>query len=253
MELRRSAKDPKVSPLKKDTVGWYLDSIKSSDVLSHEELVELFKKREAGDAAATNQIVFRNLKLVVAVARTYRDKGVPWEDLIQEGNLGLIHAVEKFEWQRGNRFSTYAMWWIRQRISHHLATHKHDIRVPTHALRLRKHIEEAAKKLAKDGESDPSWERIAQIVGSSADVVEATMQGAKNMYSLSQPETQSEKDHLESRFVKEHTFAIDEPEHVLASTELREVILAASSMLDDTERRVIELRVDGNFSEELNG
>lgn len=109
MELRR-AKDAAARPSRRenDTVGWYLNRIKDHEVLKHERVVELFKRYEAGDKAAMNEIVTRNLKLVVAVARAYRDKGVDWEDLLQEGNLGLIHAIEKFDWRRGNRFSTYA-------------------------------------------------------------------------------------------------------------------------------------------------
>jgi len=243
MELRRS-KDAASRPSRRenDTVGWYLNSIKDHEVLKHEKLVELFQLLEGGNKSAFNEIVKRNLKLVVAVARAYRDKGVDWEDLLQEGNMGLIHAVEKFDWRRGNRFSTYATWWIRQRISHYLSTQRHSIRVPTHALRLKKHIEITMDKLRKEGEQEPSWEKIAEIVGGSADVVEATVAGSRATVSLSQPATSSERESLEARFRTDDSGSND-PEQPFALNQLRMAMTAALNSLDPLERRIVELRI----------
>lgn len=245
MELRRS-KDAATRPSKRanDTVGWYLNRIKDHEVLKHEKVVELFKRYKAGDTLAMNELITRNLKLVVAVARAYRDKGVDWEDLLQEGNLGLIHAIEKFEWERGNRFSTYATWWIRQRISHYLSTQRHSIRVPTHALRLKKHIESTIEQLRKEGVEEPSWERIAEIVGGSADVVEATVAGSRATVSLSQPATPTERESLEARFrLDEDGEDPNNPERPIALAQIRAALALAMETLDPIDRRIVELRV----------
>ncbi len=241
MELRRP-KDAAARPSKRvnDTVGWYLDKIKDHEVLKHEKVVELFKRLEAGDKRAMNELVERNLKLVVAVARAYRDKGVDWEDLLQEGNMGLIHAIEKFEWQRGHRFSTYATWWIRQRISHFLSTQRHSIRVPTHAMRLKKHIESTIDQLRKEGIAEPSWERIAEMVGSSADVVEATVAGSKATVSLSQPAS-SERDARSNSM--ESSASDSDPEEPLATAQLRDALRVAVAKLDPLDREIVELRM----------
>ncbi len=243
MELRRS-KDASSRPAKRvnDTVGWYLSKIKNHEVLKHERVVELFQELESGDKTAMNKLVTLNLKLVVAVARAYRDKGVDWEDLLQEGNLGLIHAIEKFEWRRGHRFSTYATWWIRQRISHYLSTQRHSIRVPTHALRLKKHIEATIESLRKSGDQEPSWERIAEMVGGSPDVVEATIAGSRATVSLSQPASASERESLEARFCGTTTNDRD-PESPFATAQLRSVLMSALKTLDPLDKRIVELRV----------
>ena len=243
MELRRSKEaTSRPSRRENDTVGWYLNGIKDHEVLKHEKLVELFQSLEGGNKHAFNEIVKRNLKLVVAVARAYRDKGVDWEDLLQEGNMGLIHAVEKFDWKRGNRFSTYATWWIRQRISHYLSTQRHSIRVPTHALRLKKHIELTMDKLRKEGSQEPSWDKIAEIVGGSADVVEATVAGSRATVSLSQPATASERESLEANFQTDGSESHD-PEQPFALAQLKGVISMALGSLEPLDRRIVELRI----------
>jgi RNA polymerase primary sigma factor len=241
MELRRP-KDASSRPSKRlnDTVGWYLDQIKDHEVLSHAHVIELFKRYEAGDESAMNELVTRNLKLVVAVARAYRDKGVDWEDLLQEGNMGLIHAIEKFEWKRGHRFSTYATWWIRQRISHFLSTQRHSIRVPTHAMRLKKHIENTIEDLRKEGIQEPSWDRIAEIVGSSADVVEATVAGSKATVSLSQP-TSTDRDYRSNEIENED--ANSDPESPLTSLQLKLALKEALEKLDPLDREIVNLRI----------
>jgi RNA polymerase primary sigma factor len=240
MELRRS-KDASSRPSKRvnDTVGWYLNHIKSHDVLTHQQVIELFKRYESGDKNAMNELVTQNLKLVVAVARAYRDKGVDWEDLLQEGNMGLIHAIEKFEWNRGHRFSTYATWWIRQRISHFLSTQRHSIRVPTHAMRLKKHIENTIEQLRKEGIQEPSWDKIAELVGSSADVVEATVAGSKATVSLSQPSSPDRDAHS----IMDNDTIQNDPENPLATSQLKLALRNAVNKLDSIDCQIVELRV----------
>ncbi len=241
MELRKSRDVSRLSASRKnDTVGWYIDKIKGHVVLKHVDVVELFKKLEDGDKSAMNKLVEQNLKLVVSVARAYRDKGVDWEDLLQEGNLGLIHAIEKFEWKRGHKFSTYATWWIRQRISHYLATQRHSIRVPTHAMRLKKHIENAVKDLKKQGIEDPSWERIAEVVGSSPDVVEATVSGSKATISLSQTNDSGRESKTSSML--ESDDMIYDPESIVSHRQLRKTLVESLSKLDPLDRKILLMR-----------
>lgn len=244
MELRRpSGAGNHPSNTNNDTVGWYLDRIKHKDVLPHDKVIELFKRYKSGDSLAMKELVEANLKLVIAVARGYRDKGIDWEDLLQEGNMGLIHAIEKFEWELGNRFSTYATWWIRQRISHFLSTQRHSIRVPTHALRLKKHIERTIEELKKEGIQEPSWDKIAELVGSSPDVVEATVAGSKATVSLSQPAS-PEGDARSNSMISEDTNS--NPGMSLATSQIRSALVNAMKLFDPIDRKIIELRVGLN-------
>lgn len=248
MELRRGRDASRVSTSRKnDTVGWYINKIKDHEVLKHVDVVELFKRLESGDKSAMNKLVEQNLKLVVSVARAYRDKGVDWEDLLQEGNLGLIHAIEKFEWKRGHKFSTYATWWIRQRISHYLATQRHSIRVPTHAMRLKKHIENAMKDLKKQGEDDPSWQRIADVVGSSPDVVEATVSGSKATISLSQKNDSGRESKTSSML--ESDDMIYDPESIVSHRQIRDTLVKSIDKLDPLDRKILLLRFNVKESE----
>lgn len=244
MELRKRKPANGPSRRKNDTVGWYLDQIKDVDVLPHERVVELFKEYEAGSKKAMDELVKRNLKLVVAVARAYRDKGVDWEDLLQEGNGGLIHAVEKFDWRRGNRFSTYATWWIRQRISHFLSTQRHSIRVPTHAMRLKKHIEKTLEEMRENGGGEePSWERVAEVVGSSADVVEATVAGSRATLSLSaSSDVAGDNDRLLKR-VSAESDPRGDPEAPLARAQLRDALRACVDAMEPLDRTIVEIRL----------
>ena len=242
MELRRP-KDAASRPTRKidDTVGWYLDKVKRHEVLEHPAVIELFKRVENGDKRAFNELVEKNLKLVVAVARSYRDKGVDFEDLLQEGNMGLIHAIEKFEYKKGYKFGTYAVWWIRQRISHYLSTQRNSIRVPTHAMRLKKHIDKAIENFKKDGVNDPSWEMIADVIGSSPDVVEATMSGSKNTISLSQPYGKESDAPL---FSLESESADSDPEATFSTVQMRSAVLSSIQSMDELNKQIVMCRIN---------
>ncbi|HZS34996.1 MAG TPA: sigma-70 family RNA polymerase sigma factor [Methylomirabilota bacterium] len=127
-----AGEDAEEAPSGQPPIGIYLREISHIPLLTREEELELAKRAAAGDQAAARRMVEANLRLVVMIARRYRNRGLPLADLIAEGNLGLIHAVEKFRWDRGTRFSTYATWWIRQAIARALANQARLIRLPVH-------------------------------------------------------------------------------------------------------------------------
>ena len=134
----------------------YLAHIGQGELLSHEEEIDLSKRAKQGDARARQRLIEKNLRLVVSVAKRYRGYGLPFEDLIQEGNIGLMKAVEKFDPDRGFRFSTYATWWIRQAVQRAVADKGRTIRVPVHMTEKIRKVSRAISELAAELEREPS-------------------------------------------------------------------------------------------------
>ena len=185
-----------------DTVSWYLHEIQAHPLLKHEAAVELFKSyvagrtlNEDGEVVARTpeamkirqKLVNSNLRLVISIVKTYRNSGLPMEDLIQEGNIGLMKAVERFDWEKGCKFSTYATWWIRQAIGQHVLKRKKTIRLPAHAAGLQRKMFMAAEEYKKAFNSEPSAEELAAALGTSERIVKATMQSGRQTISLSSP------------------------------------------------------------------
>ncbi len=145
-----------------DAFQSYLHDIRGLSLLTHEEEIILAKRSQAGDSRARRRLVEANLRLVISIARRYTNSGVPLIDLIQEGNLGLMRAAEKFDWQRGCHFGTYATWWIRQAISRAAGEQSRLIHLPEHvATRLRK-VRRVASQLSQENGGDPLPEQIAR-------------------------------------------------------------------------------------------
>ena len=145
-----------------DQVTWYLQLIGRTPLLSQPEEVALAQRAQQGDTVAAEALALANLRLVVSVARRYRQRGLPLDDLIAEGNLGLLHAVQKYDWQRGYRFSTYAVGWIRQAITRALANHGHTVRVPVHVGDTLARQARLRQRLADDLGREPTGEEWAQ-------------------------------------------------------------------------------------------
>lgn len=142
----------------------YLSEIGFAPLLTAEQEVELTRKAHAGDLASRNRMVESNLRLVVKIARQYISRGLAFLDLIEEGNLGLMHAIEKFDPERGYRFSTYATWWIRQTIERAIMNQSRTIRLPIHVLKELNVYLRAARKLTQELDHEPSNEEIAEMV-----------------------------------------------------------------------------------------
>lgn len=175
-----------------DTVSWYLNEIQRHPTLAHEASVEIFKQfnaeqDEKAKLRLKQKLINSNLRLVISIAKSYRNTGVPMEDLIQEGNIGLMKGVDRYDWSKGFRFSTYATWWIRQSIGQHVLKRRRTIRLPAHAAGLQRKMIMAAEEYKKEMGAEPSAEELAELLNTSERIVKATMQSSRQTVSLSTP------------------------------------------------------------------
>ncbi len=180
--LSSAAPDPTV-----DSLQQFLDGIATTPLLTAEEEIVLAKRIERGDLGAKDHMTRANLRLVVSIAKRYRNQGLPFLDLIQEGTIGLVRAVEKFDYRRGFKFSTYATWWIRQAISRAIADKARTIRIPIHIDNVLKKLDTAQRKLEADGDRDASVEEIAAYAGVDPEEADVIMRAAQQLVSLDKP------------------------------------------------------------------
>ena len=178
---------PASEPEGVDALKTYLRDIGKISLLKPEQEVELARRVEAGDDEALRTFVIANLRLVVSIAKRYAGRGLPLMDLIQEGNIGLMHAVQKFDWRRGHRFSTYATWWIRQAISRAVAEKGREIRLPGHIVEQASKITRASQALSQELGRDPNPVEIAQRVDMPTDRVQEVLSYLPTTISLDAP------------------------------------------------------------------
>lgn len=181
----------------------YLTHIGQGELLTHEEEIELSNRVKAGDRRARERLIEKNLRLVVSVAKKYRGYGLPFEDLIQEGNIGLMKAVEKFDPDRGYRFSTYATWWIRQAVQRAVADKGRTIRVPVHMTEKIRKMSRSYNELAVELEREPTEEEVADRLGWSIDEVRMTMSATPDATSLDQPVSSDESSSELGEFIED--------------------------------------------------
>lgn len=222
-----------------DPVRMYLKEIGTVPLLSAEEEVELAKRKAAGDVSAKERLIEANLRLVVSIAKRYTGRGMSFLDLVQEGNLGLIKGVEKFDYQKGYKLSTYATWWIRQSVTRALADQARTIRVPVHMVETINKMSKMQRKLTLDLGYEPSVAELAKALDMSEDKVMEIMQIAREPASLETPIGEEDDSNL-GDFVADSNAVT--PEGNVESAMLRDHIDTLLGDLKERERQVIELR-----------
>ena len=228
-----------------DPVRMYLKEIGKVKLLSPEEEVDLAVKMANGDEAAKQQMAEANLRLVVSIAKRYVGRGMQFLDLIQEGNLGLIKAVDKFNYQKGYKFSTYATWWIRQAITRAIADQARTIRIPVHMVETINKVIRVSRQLLQELGHDPSPEEIADEMNMPVDKVRDIRKIAQEPVSLETPIGEEEDSHLGDFLEDENA---SEPAEVASFTLLKEQLMEVLDTLTPREKKVLELRfgiIDG--------
>jgi RNA polymerase primary sigma factor len=218
----------------------YFARIDKGKLLSHPEEIELSKRAKAGDKKARQRLVEKNLRLVISVAKKYRGMGLPFEDLIQEGNIGLMKAVEKFDPDRGWRFSTYATWWIRQAVQRAVADKGRTIRVPVHMGEKIRKMARTYNELLAELEREPSDEEVAEGLGWSVEEVRTVKDAMPDATSLNRP-LGSEQDASELGELLEDERASDTAGEVMRDMET-EGLQAAIERLPERHRYVLVRR-----------
>ena len=222
-----------------DPVRMYLKEIGQIKLLSAEEEVELAKRVSEGDQEAKNKLTEANLRLVVSIAKKYSGRGLHILDLIQEGNTGLIRAVDKFDWTKGNKFSTYATWWIRQAITRAIADQARTIRIPVHMVETINKVIRVSRQLLQELGHDPSPEEISEEMNMPVDKVREILKIAQEPVSLETPIGEEEDSHL-GDFIPDE--AASEPSEAASFTLLKEQLVDVLSTLTPREEKVLKLR-----------
>jgi RNA polymerase primary sigma factor len=222
-----------------DSLQLFLADVGKHKLLTAHEEVVLAKAIERGDGRAKRRMIESNLRLVVSIAKGYRGLGVPFLDLIQEGTLGLNRAVEKFDWRRGYKFSTYATWWIRQSVQRAVANHARTIRVPVHVVERQQKLSRAARRLEVELGREATKEELAEATGLPLQHVEEALSAASASVSLNQTVGADDEGELGDLFAdREAADPFEEAEESLRRQNIRKALDA----LPERERRILELR-----------
>jgi RNA polymerase primary sigma factor len=236
---RDEPEEPIDTEFSADSLQLFLKDIGKVELLTAAQEVELAKRIERGDHRAKQEMVEANLRLVVSIAKRYRNQGLPFLDLIQEGTIGLVRAAEKFDWRKGYKFSTYATWWIRQAVARALADKARTIRMPVHVVEKLNKIVRAERKLRAEKGREPTNDEIALDLDMTVEEVESIRRTSQTPVSLEKPVGDEEESEFGQFIEDEHTPLPDEA----ADTAFRaEALAKCLGALSTRERRVLELR-----------
>ena len=222
-----------------DPVRMYLKEIGKVPLLSSEEEIELAKRMELGDETAKKRLAEANLRLVVSIAKRYVGRGMQFLDLIQEGNLGLIKAVEKYDYSKGFKFSTYATWWIRQAITRSIADQARTIRIPVHMVETINRLIRTSRQLLQELGREPSAEEIAEKMEMPAERVREIMKISQDPVSLETPIGEEEDSHLGDFIQDDH---VQVPVDAATFTLLHEQLMEVLDTRTEREQKVLRLR-----------
>jgi RNA polymerase primary sigma factor len=242
--------EPEAHEISTDSLQLFLKDIGRVPLLTAAQEVELSKRIERGDHRAKQQMVEANLRLVVSIAKNYRNQGLPFLDLIQEGTIGLVRAAEKFDYRKGFKFSTYATWWIRQAVARALADKARTIRMHVHVVEKLNKISRAERKLIGELGHDPTADEIARELEIDREEVEQIRRSAQAPVSLEKPVGDEEESEF-GHFLADHSVAL--PDEAAETTLRKETLKRILGALSPRERRVLELRygLDGQHPRTL--
>lgn len=227
---------------KKNSVRAYFDEIGDKPLLNREEEAELAKRIEKDDAQAKKELAIANLRLVISIAKKYRNYGLSFLDLIQEGNLGLMKAVEKFDWRKGYKFSTYATWWIRQAILRAITNRSRTIRVPAHMNELIRNIKKVKRTFIQQNGREPSASEVADILDVPVEKIRKAQKTAQRTTSLDKPLSEdSGEAGVLGDILPDSNVPNPEEEslQMMTKNHLKELL---QDVLTDRERRIVKLR-----------
>jgi RNA polymerase sigma factor (sigma-70 family) len=255
-KLNGLQKKDKASLVDGTAIANYLNALQRFPQLKHPEMVELFQKYESGRtlgadgevvsltpeaAKIRTKLIECNLRLVVSIAKTYRNHNLPIEDLIQEGNIGLMKSIERFDWKRGFRFSTYSSWWIKQAIGQHVLKRKRMIRLPAHAATAQRKIIQASTDYRTQFGVDPTTEELVDLIGTSATVVKATQHSGRSIVSLQATASNSGEGQTWEDTVEDLSFTAS-PYNNVAEKQSLEKTREIMQVLPDKEQAILRLR-----------
>jgi len=226
----------------KNPIRRYFDEVGNEALLTREEEVELAKRIEQDDEQAKEKLASSNLRLVISIAKKYRNYGLPFLDLIQEGNLGLMKAIEKFDWRKGYKFSTYATWWIRQAILKALTNRSRTVRVPAHMKELSRKIDRVEEEHIQEHGTEPPMKKVAEELEVTVEKVRRAKKAAQTTVSLDKPlgEESSDSGVLGDNFADEH---LPTPEQETFDSLLKGRLTGLlNKELTDREKHILKLR-----------
>ncbi|MGF1677673.1 MAG: RNA polymerase sigma factor RpoD/SigA [Candidatus Methylacidiphilales bacterium] len=233
----------------RETLQAYLEGIGEIDLLTREEEILLTRKLRSGDKKARQQMIAANLRLVVTIAKEYNGYGLPLSDLISEGNLGLIRAVEKFDPERGTKFSTYASWWIKQAVRRALANQSKTIRLPVHIIDKLSRMNRIQNQLSEELGREPLDAELAEELDMSAKKMGMLRRVSQSILSLDQPYG-DESDSVTLTDLVEDTSALD-PSMEMESANMQELVRDSLEKLNPRELRILQLRFGLDGSEPM--
>jgi RNA polymerase primary sigma factor len=233
------------------SISSYFKDVSRTRLLTREEEVSLSKRIEQGDQEARREMIESNLRLAISIAKRYYKSGCSMEDLIQESNIGLMKAVEKFDWRRGFKFSTYASWWIRQSICRHISTHKNTVRVPSHASSLAIKIKNLITEYELEFNQQPSIEEISEILGITEKMVKASLESMKFQHMTSIYATVGNDDGGRQILEMVSDDSQVSPEVALDNEKMMNIIRECLSKLSPREEQILRLRfgISDDFSD----
>ena len=226
-----------------DILTQYFKQVGKHKLLTKKEEIMLAKRIEAGDDSARDKMITANLRLAISIAKKYYKSGCSMEDLIQESNIGLIKAVEKYDWRKGYKFSTYACWWIRQAVTRHISTHKSTVRIPSHAVSISKNIKAMIEEYEEEFGTAPNIEEICDSLGVSKKMAKVSLDSIKMRYLVSLDKEISFSDGgtktLADIIPDDNSLSFEEE---MDNAALKDIIVNCFQGLSKREEQVIRLR-----------